>query len=69
MGLAEKSSSLGSERENRERAIESEYSGIFCIDPTPKSNKNVDLTVKNSSLYKLQHNVTLPKKIERRGKR
>ena len=34
-------------------AIGLEYSDILFVDPTPKNDKNPDLTIKNSSLYKL----------------
>ena len=40
--------------------IGSEYFDIFFMDLTLKSDKNLDLTVKNSSLYKLKLTITLP---------
>ena len=44
-------------------AIGSEYFSIFFVDLTPKSDKNPDLTVKNSSLYKLELTITFPKNL------
>ena len=45
-GLAQKSSSFS--------VIGSKYFGIFFMNFIPKTDKNPDLMVKNSSLYKLK---------------
>ena len=39
------------------------YSGILFVDPILKNDKNPDLTVKNSNLYKLELTITLPKRV------
>ena len=55
MGLTEKT------RTSSFLVIELKYSSIFFINHISKDNKNSDLTIKNSSLYKVELTVALPK--------